>query len=212
VIFDRLDHAWRESFTSNGWPVEVFAHDPETLRYFFTEVDRPTGVASLAHMVLDGVEVPAVSELSISLKRLARDIVVQGPPHLSEQELAKLRYMITDLVDDIRSPRLVTELVAVGAKLYETLADGFLRTRDRWSARGKGIPRQLRKVDATFADRHQLAFETLFSQHDARPVISLAEEVLAPVGGWLFDGNRLDAPTRWRKAGPHAETEVPDER
>src|SRR5262245_48788022 len=33
VIFDQLPHAWRESFEFQGYPVEAFVHDPETLNY-----------------------------------------------------------------------------------------------------------------------------------------------------------------------------------
>jgi hypothetical protein len=45
VIFQKLDNAWRESFVFQDWPVEVFAHDPETLRYFFRD-DAKSGVPS----------------------------------------------------------------------------------------------------------------------------------------------------------------------
>jgi hypothetical protein len=35
LVFEKLEQAWRESFTFQDWPVEVFAHDLQTLRYFF---------------------------------------------------------------------------------------------------------------------------------------------------------------------------------
>src|ERR1700760_3718231 len=34
VLFEHVANAWRESFYFEGWPVEVFAHDAETLAYF----------------------------------------------------------------------------------------------------------------------------------------------------------------------------------
>jgi predicted nucleotidyltransferase len=39
VVYPKLEQAYRESFTFKGWPVEAFVHDPETLNYFFWEVD-----------------------------------------------------------------------------------------------------------------------------------------------------------------------------
>ena len=51
VVFQQLPAAYRESFQFEGWPVEAFVHDPETLRYFFFEVDSPTGIPSLPAMV-----------------------------------------------------------------------------------------------------------------------------------------------------------------
>ena len=32
VVFQQLPAAYRESFQFEGWPVEAFVHDPETLR------------------------------------------------------------------------------------------------------------------------------------------------------------------------------------
>ncbi|MDV3348989.1 nucleotidyltransferase domain-containing protein [Leptothoe sp. LEGE 181152] len=74
VVFQQLPAAYRESFQFEGWPVEAFVHDPETLRYFFFEVDSPTGIPSLPAMVSEGIEIPQPSELSRELKQLADDI------------------------------------------------------------------------------------------------------------------------------------------
>ena len=70
VIFDKLNNAYRESFHFQGFPVEAFVHDPETLNYFLFEVDRPTGVPALAQMILEGIELPEPNEVSQWLKQL----------------------------------------------------------------------------------------------------------------------------------------------
>ena len=75
VIFDKLPAAYRESFYFQDFPVEAFVHDPETLNYFLHDVDRPSGIPSLAQMILEGVEVPKPSELSGSLKELATSVL-----------------------------------------------------------------------------------------------------------------------------------------
>src|ERR1044071_8447553 len=54
VVFEELPGAYRESFTSGGWPVEAFVNDVETLRHFF-EVGRKRGLPSLLRMVIEGV-------------------------------------------------------------------------------------------------------------------------------------------------------------
>ncbi|MEM8613181.1 MAG: nucleotidyltransferase domain-containing protein, partial [Cyanobacteria bacterium P01_H01_bin.105] len=66
VIFQQIPAACRESFQFEGWPIEAFIHDPETLRCFFLEADRPTGVPSLPAMVSEGIEIPQPSQLSSS--------------------------------------------------------------------------------------------------------------------------------------------------
>jgi hypothetical protein len=203
VLYERLPHAWRESFVCDGWPVEAFVHDPATLRYFFMDVDGRAGTPSLAAMVLEGVDVATLDEpnaVTVAAKQLAAEVIAAGPPAWTEHELRQRRYLLTDLVDDLRSPRSHAERVAAGTRLYEPLADCILRAPRRWSARGKSIPRVLAQHDAALAARFTAAFDALFAAADAAPVVALVEDVLRPFGGFLFDGHRLDAPDAWRAA------------
>jgi predicted nucleotidyltransferase len=199
VIFDKLPAAYRESFNFQGFPIEAFVHDPETLNYFLFEVDRPSGIPSLAQMVLEGVEIPKPNGLSRSLKQLAASVIQLGPPELSEEDVRKLRYNITSLTDDIREPRSRDELLAAATELYEALANYYLRTNHRWSARGKSIPRILRQADADLCLRYSTSFDELFTHSRPETVVALVEEILTPRGGLLFDGHRLDAPANYRK-------------
>jgi Nucleotidyltransferase domain len=193
VVYERLPRARREAFACDGWPVEAFVHDPETLGHYF-EVDRLGGIPSLMRMVLEGVEVPAASDFSEGLKRAAARIYKAGPPRWDEGELRHMRYRLTDWVDDIRHPRSPEELVATGAYLYQDLANFFLRARGLWSAHSKTIPRRLREVDADFAESFRRAFESLFAGQQNGPAIALVEQTLEPFGGLLFDGYAQDAP------------------
>jgi Nucleotidyltransferase domain len=199
VIFNKLPAAYRESFYFQGFPVEAFVHDPETLNYFLYEADRSSGIPSLAQMILEGVEIPKPNELSQSLKKLAASVMELRPPKLSEEEIRKSRYNITNLVDDIRQSRSKAELVASGTELYEALADYYFRVNNLWSAKGKSIPRILEQTDTELGQRYCTAFEELFSYGKPEKVITLAEEILDPNGGFLFDGHRLDAPADYRK-------------
>jgi hypothetical protein len=199
VIFGKLPNAYRESFYFEGFPVEAFVHDPETLNYFLFEVERRSGIPALAQMILEGIEVPQPSELSESLKALAASFLKERPPLLSDEEVKKLRYDITSLVDDLRQPRSRDELLASGARLYEALANYYFRTNNLWSAKGKSIPRILKQVDAGLCMRYCNSFTDLFSKGQTETVIALAEELLQPNGGLLFDGYRIDAPSDYRK-------------
>ena len=148
VVFDKLPVAYRESFHFQGFPIEAFVHDPETLNYFLHEVDRLSGIPALAQMILEGVEIPEPNKFSQSLKELAASIMELRPPILSEEEIRNSRYNITNLVDDMRQPRSKAELVASGTELYQALADYYFRTNNLWSAKGKSIPRILEQADA----------------------------------------------------------------
>lgn len=199
VIFERLPHAYRESYRFDRWPVEAFVHDPETLNYFFWEVDRPSGIPSLPAMVSEGVEIPGSSALSRSLKTLANELLADGPPAWERRDVERSRYEITNLIDDLREPRSRGEQTATATVLYGVLANHYLRSRGAWSAQGKSIPRRLRAVDASFAGEFEGAFESLFRNGGCSRVISMAEDILAPDGGGLFEGFRLEAPVEWRR-------------
>lgn len=199
VIFEHVEGAYRESFREADLPVEAFVHDPETVHYFLVDVDRPSGIPSLAQMILDGVELPVATPLSRSVKDLAGRVMAEGPPQLAADDVRRLRYAITDMVDDLRAPRSEQELTATAADLYSALANYYLRTQGRWSAKGKAIPRVLGHVDPGLAARFTAAFESLSRGAGTVEVITLAEDILRPEGGFLFDGFRLDAPATWRR-------------
>ena len=203
VIFDKLPNAYRESFHFQGFPVEAFVHDPETLNYFLFELDRPSGIPSLAQMILEGIELPEPSEVSQSLKQLAASVMEAGPPVLSDEEVLKLRYNLTGLADDVRQPRSGDELLASGAELYQALADYYFRSNNRWSAKGKAIPRILKLTDVDLCSRFCSSFDELFSHGQSGKVIALVEELLETSGGFLFDGHRLEAPLDHRKPLTH---------
>ena len=198
VVYTQLPHAYRESFRSGGYPVEAFVHDPATLEHFFLEVDRPSGIPTLPRMIVEGIEIPGPSEMSRDLKRRAAEVIEAGPPALDSESERRMRYFVSDLLDDVRAPRSREELIGAGAQLYERLADYYLRRRGLWSAKGKAIPRVLRQTDAALCAVYCEAFEELFGG-DPQAVIRLTEDLLQESGGPLFDGFRMDAPSSWRR-------------
>ncbi|HEY0323484.1 MAG TPA: nucleotidyltransferase domain-containing protein [Pyrinomonadaceae bacterium] len=199
VVYEHLPNAHRESFIFEGWPVEAFVNDPETMNYYFHESDGRQGRPVLAQMILEGQEIPAPSKFSAELKRVAAEFIEAGPPRWSEQDFRTMRYQLTDAVDDIRYPRSTEELVASASELYRLVADFYLRSQNLWSANRKTIPGRLRQVNADFAERFTGAFESLFVRKQPKPLITLVEEMLKPFGGFLFDGFRDDAPATKRK-------------
>src|SRR5262245_34934349 len=169
VVYRELDHAYRESFRFDSLPVEAFVHDPSTLEYFFLEVDAPSGVPALPQMVIDGVEIPGPTAISRALKERAAALIAAGPPALDDESERRMRYFVSDLLDDLRAPRSRHESIAAGARLYEQLATYVLRRRGLWSARGKSIPRRLAQADAGMGAAYCDAFAELFGRNDTGP-------------------------------------------
>jgi len=90
VIYPTLERAYSESFRFDGYPVEAFVHDPETLNYFFLELDRPSGIPALPQMVLEGVEIPEANDVSRALKQRTASVISMGPPALGLEDERRL--------------------------------------------------------------------------------------------------------------------------
>lgn len=199
VVYEKLDFAYRDSFLFNEWPVEAFVHDPQTLKYFFEDVDKPSGCPSLAQMVIEGIVIPGESDFSKELKEHAQLEMNKGPSKWDQSAVDRARYGLTDLIDDLRDPINYSETLGAGSRLYEALADFYFRSQGKWSAKGKTIDRKLKVLDPELAKEFHSAFLKLFKENDSSLVVNLVEKVLTPFGGFLFDGHRLDAPKNWRK-------------
>jgi hypothetical protein len=198
VLYEILPNAKRESFIHNNWPVEAFINDPETIRYFCEEFDLKSFEPIMPTMLMESILVAGDEEFVKKLRDYASDLIDNGPKSLSLEEHQRFRYAITDTIDDLRHPKGQAEMQASGVVLYSQIANYFFRSRNLWCARSKTIPRKLREADASFADKFASSFDKLFAG-DVKPVIQLAEELLSPHGGFLFEGYSLDAPAHFRK-------------
>lgn len=195
VIYPQVPVAYRESFQHREWPVEAFIHDQRTLEHFFQNIDPQIGRATLAEMIAEGHEVPGATPLTSRLKAMASAALEQGPPALSQDEIDDRRYQISELIDDLREPKNRSELIATATSVYCDLADFYFRSRRGWTGTGKSILKRMRKADPAMARRYSESFEELFSTGQTTRVIELAKEILAPFGGFLFEGYRRDVPS-----------------
>jgi hypothetical protein len=204
VVFEQIANAWRESFYFQGWPVEVFAHDPGTLAHFVAQ-DCANCRPSLAQMISESVVIPLETPASDAIQTWARGVVAKRPRAPASSSLAEDRYWLTDLLHDFRDDRPPAELRAVACKLYPLVCNFVLKTRGRWMGSGKTLPRLVQDAAPELSDLVERAFDTFFRTGDRTGVLYTVHQVLEPFGGELFDGFRLDAPTAARLAA----SEVP---
>ncbi len=197
VVHPFLPQAYRESFIFQGIPVEAFVHDPETLSWFL-EQDRETGSPALIGMLMEGAWIGPRQDTARDLKGRAKQIFADGPPPLTADALERLRYAITDKLDDLDPDRCLAERIAIGAALYPLLVELALRGNGRWSGSGKSSARLLSQMDVALSVRFETAFLSLYNGSDTSLVKQLADEVMVHHGGRLFSGYRSDAPSAWR--------------
>jgi aminoglycoside 6'-N-acetyltransferase len=105
IVYESLPHAYREAFVYDGWPIDAFIHDLETLRYFCGKLEASDGKPALINMILTGREILEPNEFSSEAKNIAEQSSVKGPDSWNQEQMDKERFLITDILDDIKSPK-----------------------------------------------------------------------------------------------------------
>ncbi len=196
VVFPQLERAWRESFIAEGFPVEAFVHDPETLAYYFDK-DVESGRPVMLDMVTSGGVIGPQPWLAEPVRAAASRALARGPRPLAGPAYDTMRYMISDLIDDLRGQRPLAELAAIAAQLYPRLVDLMLLGRGAWTGAGKWGPRLLLRHDSRLAESLDEAFRAAVLG-DGAALLGLAEAELGRHGGHCFDGYRQQAPLEAR--------------
>ncbi|WP_423406838.1 nucleotidyltransferase domain-containing protein [Heyndrickxia sp. MSNUG] len=187
VIFDcKVKSPYRESLRTFGWPVEVFVHNLHSYKIFF-ENDAKRARPSLPRMVSEGI-VLKDSEILPAIREEAAVIIENGPELWTEKEIEMKRYIITDTLDDfIGSTKRAEELFIANA-LADLLHEFVLRTNKHWIGNSKWMFRELTKFDPHFANCFVQAFDNYYKNGEKNQVVELADSILEPFGGQLFEG------------------------
>ncbi|MEU8232107.1 nucleotidyltransferase domain-containing protein [Actinoplanes sp. NPDC048967] len=177
IVVLREEPGFRESLYFRGWPVELFVHTPDRLAGTL-ERELAQRKPSTHRMIALGV--PLRGDPGDLAGRCAR-VLADGPPPLTAAEGDRLRYGLTDLLDDHKHAVDVGERAVIAAAVWTESARVALAFAGRWLSSGKWLLRELRALDPDFADRWLAARD--------EPA-AFAAEVLAKAGGPLFEGYR----------------------
>ena len=198
IVFDTVPNAFREAFFYEAWPIDVFVHDVDTLRYFFEESRAGNGISGLIDMVLNGREVTEPNTFSDNIKIIAKEILNNGPAAWDKEQIDKERFLITDVLEDIKCFVSRDEQIASAAWLYEALGQFYLRSQNKWCASGKSIVRYLKNENPEFALEFTKVFECIFQTGNAVGLESLVKKILEPYGGLFWDGFISHAPEHFK--------------
>lgn len=198
IVFESLPNAYRESFIYDGWPIDAFIHDLSTLRYFCGKLEASDGKPALINMILTDREILEPNEFSSQAKNIAEQALAKGPDSWTQAQIDKERFLITDILDDIKSPKNKEEQITSAVHLFEPLLQFYFRASTKWTASGKSLIRLFKQENPELAEEWTTAFEILIQTGDASGIESAVTKILAPHGGFFWDGFRSDAPTEWR--------------
>ncbi|PEJ35846.1 nucleotidyltransferase domain-containing protein [Bacillus pseudomycoides] len=188
VIFDEsLSNCYRESFFSNGWPVEVFVHTFETYKEYFRG-DCKRGRPSLPQLVSEGIILKGEEGIVTSLKLEARQLLDKGPEKWTEELIRQKRYFITDVLDDFIGATKREEELFIANLLADLVHEYVLRVNEQWVGNSKWFIRVLRKYDELFAEQFVEAFDHFYKTGEKKKLIAFVENTLENYGGRLFEG------------------------
>ncbi|MCC3646816.1 nucleotidyltransferase domain-containing protein [Cytobacillus oceanisediminis] len=190
VIFDKdLSTSYRESLIEYGWHIEVFAHTLTSYKHFF-KMDYERARPSMPRMVSEGI-VLKYDGIIESIKKEANDLLHNGPQEWSEETINTKRYFLSDALDDFIGSTNRSEELFIATTLAELLSEFVLRTNRQWIGTSKWVYRSLKDYDEEFANQFVKAFDIFYKTGNKGQVIELADYVLQPFGGKLFDGFSL---------------------
>lgn len=198
VVYENLPNAYREAFIYDEWPIDVFVHSLDTLHYFFEESQTASGIPGLIDMILNAYEVTMPTDLSDSIKALAEEKFTAGPAKWDKTQIDKERFLITDILEDIKCPKSRAEQIASAIRLYEALAQFYFRSQNKWRASGKSIVRYLNDENPVFALEFTQSFDKVFQRGNTTDLEKLTQKILMPFGGLLWDGYKSEAPKEFR--------------
>lgn len=173
----------RDSRQAHGWPVEIFLHDKHTLAEHIARA-RPRRQPDLVRMIATGVFIAGGDDEALQVKADCAAILAAGPAPLTDTERQRLRYRLTDLLDDLRHVTDDGERTVIAATAWITIADKALMLGSRWPGDGKWLLRELRDYDSDLAGRW------LAAHGDSTAILGLLQEILDHAGGPLFAGHR----------------------
>ncbi|UFU00107.1 nucleotidyltransferase domain-containing protein [Radiobacillus kanasensis] len=190
VIFDTsISQSYRESRFEFGWPVEVFVHNLTSYRQFF-ESDKQRARPSMPRMIAEAITLKD-TEVIQKIQEEAQQLLDDGPEEWTADIIETKRYFITDALDDFIGSSVRAEELFIANSLAELISEFVLRTNRRWIGASKWIVRSLKHYDEEFTERFVEAFDTFYRTGDKHEVIKLADDVLKPFGGRLFEGFSL---------------------
>jgi uncharacterized glyoxalase superfamily protein PhnB len=191
VVLPEGAGAFRETVTYAGWTAELFVNTTSGLRRLVAR-EVAARRSPLIDMLGGGV-VLAGGATARALAGHARELAAAGPPPATDEEMADLRYGVSDLLDDLRGASDPGEMAFVAVRLLDAAARLALTAGGSWLGTGKWLGRRLAAHDPGL-HRDLLAGLRAALAGDTGPLDAATVSVLDRVGGPRLAGYRREAP------------------
>ncbi|MFE2586475.1 nucleotidyltransferase domain-containing protein [Streptomyces sp. NPDC059378] len=186
VLLDGPPAPFRENLVYRGWPVELFVQT-EAAWHGFADQETAKRSSPLLAMCAEGMLLVDTDGLGAALQDEARERLAAGPPPLSDRERDYERYILSDLLDDLRGCADPAERVYLVAHMVQCASELVLLVGGHWLGKGKWLSRRLAAADPGM---HRALSEaaTQAIAGDTKGFAAVVTEVLDLAGGPLWDG------------------------
>ncbi|KJF18912.1 MULTISPECIES: hypothetical protein [Acidithrix] len=124
VVLDGPPAPYREKIRSHGWITELFVHSRDSLTRFYG-LDAQSRTCTLANMSANGY-VPRSNGYEVTeIQEEARAIIDAGPAALTNEDRARRRYRLTDLLENLRGTSDHVETVFIASQLLREAGDSL---------------------------------------------------------------------------------------
>ncbi|WP_332633918.1 nucleotidyltransferase domain-containing protein [Halalkalibacter flavus] len=187
VILDEMQSlSFRQCFICFEWKIEAFVYNRTSLSFAF-EMSRLEGIPSIPRMCAEGIILKDDGS-AVEIQDVAKEYIRNGPSKWTEEKQQPMRFMITDLLDDLNSYTNDKEKMFVAYKLFDIVAEFVLRANGHWIGYGKWMYRSLLRFDKHFCERYVEVFHIFLKTGNSEPLSTLIDKVLERHGGRLFEG------------------------
>jgi hypothetical protein len=187
VVLDGPPAPFRQTLRAHGWIVEAFVHTRSSLEHYWG-LDEQQRRPALLRMCAQSRVVASRDGQADRIRAEAQDRLADGPPQLTPEERDRLRYALTDLLEDLAGCDDRGELAHIAARVLVQTSELALAVNGRWWGTGKWLHRELVAFDAQLADELAAAHRAALADGDTEPLHRVAQGVLEWAGGRLLEG------------------------
>ena len=186
ILDDHAERPYRKTVKFSGRLIECFVLTPSTYRTMFDAGIHAANPA-LQRMIAEGTVIRR-EEAGMNVFTDALDDLSYGPMPWSEDELNRMRYVITEYVEDLKGAGNRSEVIFTANQLAIFICQFVLRVNREWVAEGKHLFGLLLASHPERAGQLERALEALYRTDDREPFIALTMEILDQYGGPLAEG------------------------
>ncbi|MFC7679689.1 nucleotidyltransferase domain-containing protein [Paenibacillus sp. GCM10028914] len=171
----------RKTVEAYGWVVELFFIASSEYREQF-DAGVLAGNPTLQRIIAEG-KVLRTSSIGNKIREEAKNDLDLGPLPLTSFDIDVNRYVITELMMDLRGSTKAVESWFIAQKMTVLLCEFMLRANRQWIGEGKSLFRFLSVYDASTADALEKSMALFYRYNNQEQLLELAERILEPYGG-----------------------------